>query len=103
MDQNAACKASSKTLNVIGTVYLVILGAKDGNDPIAKEAWAGIVSVWYSTEKQSSTVCFSIGLLELGLMWMSNLLCLAFIQEMSATGQHWEVWSDGGVTENEPA
>lgn len=44
-----------------------------------------------------------IGLLELRLMWMSNSLCSASIQEISAIGQHWEVWSEGGVTEIEPA
>ena len=89
--------------NIISTVRLDILGAKDGNGPIAKEAWPGVVAIWYSIEKQGSIVCFSVGLLELGLTWMSSSLCSASIQEISAVGQHWEVWSEGGVIEIEPA
>lgn len=48
--------------NLISTVRLDILGAKDGNGPIAKEAWPEIVAIWYSIEKQVSIVCLSIGL-----------------------------------------
>lgn len=78
--------------NCISTVHLDVCRAKDGNGPVAKQTWRGVVAVWFSIKKQSSTVCFSVDLLELGLVDEQLALFILHPDDQS----HWAALGSAG-------